>query len=639
MAYAVKYRLLFSDDESNKKKLEIEKDGYVGAITDIIGTNDPVQITYQQNEDDPYYPIISSNARINLYVTDAISYDDLLTEDERLFKVTLYYFDDDYNDYVKYWQGFLIPDAYQEVIGQTPYLFSVSATDNLGVLDGIVHTMGVFEDTLENIIEHCLDKADLGLGYIYDVGLSCSTTVSPTYNDALNQTLVNTDAYFEDSKMPMTCQKTLISILSQYNLRVYQRRGYYAGVTLYPNKWVIQSNAKPLDTTYQTALVMPTDVKPLNNSLIRFTKGALKTCTHINSCETQINPIRNGAFENGSTSLTDGIWTLSSGFIGSYSSKGLYAHYFSETVSAGSYTLQAYQDSLLPYIAQDTVFNFKFDFNFNNSSFPTSYAEYGIHYVIRARLGTSSNYYYYDEPNDTWQTSLTYNQVVYKGRGEWKTYSKEITTPSQLADGTYLGNPNYLRVEIYRPYLNSGGTHFYTYLDGVAIELVNRTAELNVSNLSSYEYRYKKQFHTNIATAGNITRKKEYSEIFQNNIDDDYIAGKLIDLASGSDKNVPQYIRDATDTIRYIDDLATLQRLNDGRNGLIYYEGTIKKISNEKPICVGDYITINFTSYSVTEKLIIDTLEYNVKSNSYKFTGHLQSQATDTSATTYITYQ
>ena len=70
MAYAVKFRLEFSDDKENGKKIEILQDNYTGGtVYDLIGTNDPVSITWDQ-DDNFYDPIIGSTCQINLFVTD-----------------------------------------------------------------------------------------------------------------------------------------------------------------------------------------------------------------------------------------------------------------------------------------------------------------------------------------------------------------------------------------------------------------------------------------------------------------------------------------------------------------------------------------------------------------------------------------
>ena len=66
MAYGVKFRLEFSDDNLKGKKVEILKDGYTGSVLDLIGTDNPVEIDWE-GDDDFYNPIIGSTCTINLY--------------------------------------------------------------------------------------------------------------------------------------------------------------------------------------------------------------------------------------------------------------------------------------------------------------------------------------------------------------------------------------------------------------------------------------------------------------------------------------------------------------------------------------------------------------------------------------------
>jgi hypothetical protein len=80
MAYGVKYRLEFSDVLGNGKKVEILQDGYTGAVLPMIGTGNPVQIVWDQ-DDDFYQPIIGSSCNVNLMVTDDVQYDNFWEAD------------------------------------------------------------------------------------------------------------------------------------------------------------------------------------------------------------------------------------------------------------------------------------------------------------------------------------------------------------------------------------------------------------------------------------------------------------------------------------------------------------------------------------------------------------------------------
>jgi len=71
MAYGVKYELDFSDIKGNKRSIQILKKDYTGEVNAIVGTDNPVIITYTNN-DDIYTPIIGSRCTLNLKRTDSL---------------------------------------------------------------------------------------------------------------------------------------------------------------------------------------------------------------------------------------------------------------------------------------------------------------------------------------------------------------------------------------------------------------------------------------------------------------------------------------------------------------------------------------------------------------------------------------
>lgn len=84
-----KYKLEFGDDYGNfKYRVLIQQRGYTGAILPMIGTNDPVVLQWE-GDDDFYEPIKGSQCIINLMVTDSVTYDNFYDYPERTYKVLL----------------------------------------------------------------------------------------------------------------------------------------------------------------------------------------------------------------------------------------------------------------------------------------------------------------------------------------------------------------------------------------------------------------------------------------------------------------------------------------------------------------------------------------------------------------------
>lgn len=159
-AYGVKYELKFSDNRGHKRTLEILKKNYAGDILPIVGTDTPVVIRYE-NQDDFYNPIIGSSCTINLKTTDNVRYDEFASFNEREFKVRLLAGQEDdtvtvnsplwevantnWNEtetlwakgevFETYWEGFLIFDTYIEQLISNPYDITLKAIDNVGTLD------------------------------------------------------------------------------------------------------------------------------------------------------------------------------------------------------------------------------------------------------------------------------------------------------------------------------------------------------------------------------------------------------------------------------------------------------------------------------------------------------------------------
>ena len=133
MAYGVKYRLEFSDHNEKDKKIEILKNNYVGSVLPMIGTNNPCEITWE-GDDDFYSPIKGSKCKLNLFVTETVSYDNFYEYDEREYKVKISYKDSS-NNYQTYWIGWLVVDSFSEAITSKPFQISLTAIDGLGTLD------------------------------------------------------------------------------------------------------------------------------------------------------------------------------------------------------------------------------------------------------------------------------------------------------------------------------------------------------------------------------------------------------------------------------------------------------------------------------------------------------------------------
>ena len=193
MSYGVKYQLNFSDVLGHGKQIQILKKNYSGQALPIIGTANPVTITWN-GKDDFYSPIIGSSCTLNFMVTDSVQYDDFYKFDEREYKVVINYAKSETDSYIDrvendgglyetancisnkildfetisttyrhrviddggfveslsciqnvitdsnvytfdtYWTGFLVVDRFKEKLTSFPFPVSFKAFDGLGTL-------------------------------------------------------------------------------------------------------------------------------------------------------------------------------------------------------------------------------------------------------------------------------------------------------------------------------------------------------------------------------------------------------------------------------------------------------------------------------------------------------------------------
>lgn len=273
MAYGLKFELTFSDPQGNPRRLEILQDGYTGDAKALVGTDDPVRIKWDNN-DDFYSPIIGSTCEINLFVTDDTDYDDWFDTDEREYRVRVLAGDisggkiwdttDDewaaanftWSDgtdqgFEFYWEGYLVVDRYQELMQPTPFPIRLIASDGLGTLNGFqspysnvnllngvpAETTGSQSnfDTLFYYLRKILENTGLD----FDIYISNNIVEA---NQTAEQTIFHSIQPFEfgllkNNFRQYNAKELLAHILRITNSRVFQSNG----------RWYVISNSNIMD--------------------------------------------------------------------------------------------------------------------------------------------------------------------------------------------------------------------------------------------------------------------------------------------------------------------------------------------------------------------------------------------------------
>jgi len=132
MAWGKKYQILHRDRHNVLWTIDIYKDGYGGAITNMIGYgSEPVQVQYTTESDDLADPLKSSKAVFSIYSYSMFAWAELYSVDDRTHRVTIYM------GSTYYWEGFVDPHQYQEAYGPVPYETKIHCTDGLTLLKNI----------------------------------------------------------------------------------------------------------------------------------------------------------------------------------------------------------------------------------------------------------------------------------------------------------------------------------------------------------------------------------------------------------------------------------------------------------------------------------------------------------------------
>ena len=258
MAYGVKYRLEFVDDNLKGKKIEILKDGYSGSILPLVGTNDPLQIEWSGN-DDFYDPIIGSTCTINLFDTATSNYDDFYESDEREYKIIIYYKDSG-SSYQIYWQGWLLTDQFKEAVTTKPFPLTLKGYDGLGSLSGFTAPIDLTSTGSKDFIyyiQNILNNLSLGLD-IYISNDIQKDGASGSDFTIYDQVLLSQNAFLKDGVDLRNAKEVLGQILKFTNARIFQSYGRWYIIS---NSSYSEQSVKDSSATTANGGTIPTNIR------------------------------------------------------------------------------------------------------------------------------------------------------------------------------------------------------------------------------------------------------------------------------------------------------------------------------------------------------------------------------------------
>jgi hypothetical protein len=302
-----KFELYFSDQNNRPVLVQILKKNYDGDVFNLVGTDNPVEVIWD-SDDDIYSPIRGSRCKLNLLITDFSEFDDFYKTDEREYRVDIYYYNsagDVYEelelrpDLVKinydaefgkalfwepYWSGFIVVDRWQEAMTTTPYEVTLEAIDGLGTIEGFdapspfknnfFETATEFLDptkTLFYYVSEILKKT----GHRFDLKIandirkfdSSTDTISDKFSLTEQSTIfhditINDIPLYNQNLDFRNCKEVLEFILRLTNSRIFQSYGC----------WYIISNSNLIDNTIDQQTVCPSGADSLidDNASITF---------------------------------------------------------------------------------------------------------------------------------------------------------------------------------------------------------------------------------------------------------------------------------------------------------------------------------------------------------------------------------
>lgn len=638
MAYNVKYRLDFADVQGRKRRLDILKNDYGGAILPLYSNGEPVVIS-TDSDIDFYEPIIGSQCTINLLVTDDVSYDNFYEYDEREYQVKVYW-ESSAGVYSLYWQGWISNDIYQEAIVCTPYVLTINANDGLGTLNGYNSWFPTSGDneTLWKIIWKNLQN----IGLEQDIWISNETRLSTeaTWKNVFADTTIDKRGIFHDNYTLWDAKTMLRTILMAFNCKIFQSQGrlhivnsstygdqrIIAGIQAgtYTGSGILTAKQGFLDAgseeikyfTYSylgfetgnlTANFLrevKADLIPLNQNLFREVRRPLKKYANIiDISQQEIDQNKNASLEFGieNWDVVAGAYTIDSNPFG-----GLKNIKYNDFVS----TLGAYTEKINTVDCGSIIKGLSYDF-ICSVRVDTASTLVKVPWYVTYYDADSGNDIYWIDSTKSWSanSSILWNEKTIDSRSKYEQIKASLTNPP-------AGGVCTMGVGV--PYID--GVSIDTYLDNIALRpndegIVYKTINFNRT----------------------ITDTIKNSDVLEH--EGVSIANTTVDTFLGAFVGVPSFKRCQDASGQALESIVTQQRLNDFRAFSKAYSGDFSLNSQYGILSMANKIWINFSNLSETDSAIMDSISFSVKEGIYSVRCHIPNNYTDVASTFYASFQ
>lgn len=463
MSYATKYKVEWIDYFGQSAELLIEEQDYGGSSSDIKGTRSPITLTYDTPSDFLLEPVNGSFMTIRLIAQTDYQFLDLYTSNNRKYRITLNI------DSSLFWQGFILPDQYQEEYKGPPYVCEFIASDQLGYLRTLAWTgTSVYSeiDALGDILGATDLELDLQEGLnIYEDSHDSTSADSP-----LDQTYFDGEAFTDK-----TYYDALYHILFKYSAIIKQCAGEWfifrprEAFTSYTlRKWTYSYGAYSYTSNQShNPVVSTTAATVAEASLVRLIPGAMFITPAWQRYElTQNLGLRDAYNDNYNfESWTDDDphdWTASG--TSTHARSGNKLKLESHDTIDSDWKIFT-QESALTGVDTNSVIKITLEY--------TVTVKTGNTMKVRFAFGNGS--YWYDQNARAWSSGLKYIYREYVGAND--TYPQaekiEFVTPALNYSGTTF--------KIYAPILGIGTDYSdcFIELDTFSGQLLKRVSSTN----------------------------------------------------------------------------------------------------------------------------------------------------------------
>ncbi len=216
----------FCDIEGRPCRIDIDKKDFAGIAIRVATGEDPVVVISKKDIKEITDFIHPTECVIRFIAETNYQFLDLFTDDERMFRVRVYYTDTSEDRF----NGFLNPNAASEPFLSPPYPVTMRANDGLGALRNVTYPIPDggqtnMRQTWVSILQYCFSKTNLALGFYTMCNLYETKMANNLDNDPMALSSVNPVRFADEKGNIFDCYKVLEYVCKEFSGYITQENG------------------------------------------------------------------------------------------------------------------------------------------------------------------------------------------------------------------------------------------------------------------------------------------------------------------------------------------------------------------------------------------------------------------------------